>query len=99
VQIRGLHRLFPGNLCGNQILCLRGMGNGCSKRRTGVKFIGSIMTANVIRKPKLDHADKLKRLYEYLTSIRNENFTGYIKVNFTQGNVGRVEKFEEILKK
>lgn len=57
------------------------------------------MPANVIQKPKLRHEDKLRRLYEYLSAIRNENFTGYIKVNFTQGNLGRVEKFEEILKK
>ncbi len=57
------------------------------------------MPANVIQKPKTNKMDKLKQLYEYLSAIRNENFTGYIKVNFTQGNVGRVEKFEEILKK
>ena len=57
------------------------------------------MPANLIQKPKTNKPDKLKQLYEYLSDIRNENFTGYIKVNFTQGNVGRVKKFEEILKK
>ncbi len=57
------------------------------------------MSAKVIQKPKMKKSDKLKELYEYLSSIRNENFTGYIKVNFTQGNIGRVEKFEEILRK
>jgi len=57
------------------------------------------MTAKVIQKPKMKKSDKLKELYEYLASIRSENFTGYIKVNFTQGNIGRVEKFEEILRK
>lgn len=57
------------------------------------------MTAKVIQKPKMKKNDKLKQLYEYLADIRNENFTGYIKVNFTQGNIGRVEKFEEILRK
>lgn len=57
------------------------------------------MQSNVIRKPKSRNEDKLKRLYEYLAAIRNDNFTGYIKVNFSQGNLGRVEKFEEILKK
>jgi len=25
-------------------------------------------------------------------------FTGYLKVNFSRGTIGRVEKFEEILK-
>lgn len=57
------------------------------------------MPVHVIQKPKLSQEDKLKRLYKYLSNIRNENFTGYIKINFTQGNVGRVEKFEEILKR
>ncbi len=57
------------------------------------------MSAKVIQNPKSYQSEKLKRLFEYLMSIRNNNFTGYIKINFTQGNVGRVEKFEEILKK
>ena len=57
------------------------------------------MPAKVIEKPKLSQSEKLNRLFEYMMSIRNDNFTGYIKINFTQGNVGRVEKFEEILKK
>ena len=57
------------------------------------------MTAKVIQNSKKRPPDKLKQLYEYLLSIRDDSFTGYIKVNFTQGNVGRVEKFEEILKK
>jgi hypothetical protein len=59
---------------------------------------GSYMAAKVIQKPK-KKTEKLKLLYDYLSDIRNEKFTGYIKVNFTQGNIGRVEKFEEILKK
>lgn len=60
---------------------------------------GMNMPATVFEKPRDKKTDKLTKLYEYLSSIRNENFTGYIKVNFTQGNVGRVEKFEEILRK
>jgi hypothetical protein len=60
---------------------------------------GLNMPANVIQKQKLKNPDKLKQLYEYLLNIRDETFTGYIKINFTQGNIGRVEKFEEILKK
>jgi hypothetical protein len=35
----------------------------------------------------------------YLDSIRGQNFTGYIKVNFSQGSIGRIERFEEILRK
>lgn len=42
---------------------------------------------------------KMKRLVDYFKDIQTENFTGYIKVNFSQGSVGRVERFEEILKK
>ena len=59
------------------------------------------MPASVVQKPKLKmkKSDKLRQLFEYLLSIKDEEFTGYIKVNFTQGNVGRVEKFEEILKR
>jgi len=57
------------------------------------------MSAKVVQQPKSHQAEKLKRLFEYLMRIRNNNFTGYIKINFTQGNVGRVEKFEEILKR
>jgi hypothetical protein len=57
------------------------------------------MSAKVIQKPKMKKSDKLKQLKDYLAGIRNENFTGYIKINFTQGNIGRVERFEEILKR
>ena len=57
------------------------------------------MTAKVIQKPKEKKSNKLKRIFEYLAGIHGENFTGYIKINFTQGNIGRVERFEEILKK
>lgn len=42
---------------------------------------------------------KLTRLMKYLESIKDENFTGYIKVNYTQGSIGRIERFEEILRK
>ena len=28
-----------------------------------------------------------------------KKFTGYIKLNFTRGRIGRIERFEEILKK
>ena len=42
---------------------------------------------------------KLTQLMVYLDGIKDQKFTGYIKVNFTQGTVGRVERFEEILRK
>ncbi|MDY6822763.1 MAG: hypothetical protein SWH68_03050 [Thermodesulfobacteriota bacterium] len=43
--------------------------------------------------------DKMDRLAAMLMELRDEQFTGYIKINFSQGSIGRVEKFEEILKK
>jgi len=41
---------------------------------------------------------KLERLIEYLDEGKCRNFTGYIKINFSQGHIARIEKFEEILK-
>lgn len=38
-------------------------------------------------------------LVEELQNASREEFTGSIKVNYSQGSIGRVEKFEEILKK
>jgi hypothetical protein len=49
--------------------------------------------------PKKGGANKLAKLMAYLNSISDQNFTGYIKVNFSQGSIGRVEQFEEILRK
>jgi hypothetical protein len=41
---------------------------------------------------------KLRRLLDVMKALMEEKFTGYVKVNFSQGGIGRVEKFEEILK-
>jgi hypothetical protein len=46
-----------------------------------------------------DSNGKLERLIEYLQNGKRDKFTGYIKINFSQGHIGRIEKFEEILKK
>jgi hypothetical protein len=53
----------------------------------------------VVRTVKTRKADKLQRLMNYLLSVNDQKFTGYIKVNFTQGAIGRIERFEEILTK
>lgn len=45
------------------------------------------------------HADRLQQLMSYLLAIGDQDFTGYIKINYTQGGIGRVERFEEILRK
>ena len=41
---------------------------------------------------------KFKRLVEVLQDMINKEFTGHIKINFSQGGIGRIEKFEEILR-
>ena len=42
--------------------------------------------------------EKLEKLVSVMTCLMGAEFTGHIKVNFSQGSIGRVEKFEEILK-
>jgi len=43
-------------------------------------------------------SDKMERLIQYLEGLRREGFTGYVKITFSQGGVGRIERFEEVLK-
>jgi hypothetical protein len=43
--------------------------------------------------------DKVKKIKETITALMEKKFTGYIKVNFSRGSIGRIEKFEEILKR
>ncbi|HME42727.1 MAG TPA: hypothetical protein VKF36_06550 [Syntrophorhabdales bacterium] len=47
---------------------------------------------------KTARPEKLTRLLEIMKLLADEKFTGYIKVNFSQGGIGRIEKFEEILR-
>ncbi|MGD2063096.1 MAG: hypothetical protein PVF51_05885 [Nitrospirota bacterium] len=42
--------------------------------------------------------DKFARLVAYLERLRLQNFTGNIRINWTQGRIGRIEKYEEVLK-
>lgn len=48
--------------------------------------------------PQAKAEAKLSRLVELMRVLVEEGFTGSIKVNFSQGGIGRVEKFEEVLK-
>ena len=41
---------------------------------------------------------KFTRLIAYLDHLYAQNFTGNIRINLTQGRIGRVEKYEEVLK-
>lgn len=46
-------------------------------------------------------SNSMNRLVDLVYAIQemNENeFTGYIKINFSQGGIGRIEKYEEILR-
>jgi hypothetical protein len=44
--------------------------------------------------PKTD--GKLEQVAELLPALILSEFTGYIKINFSQGGISRIEKFEEI---
>ncbi|HVO67134.1 MAG TPA: hypothetical protein VMT12_11670 [Syntrophales bacterium] len=43
--------------------------------------------------------EKLKKIIDMIKALMDKKFTGYIKINFKSGHVGKMEKFEEILKK
>ena len=40
--------------------------------------------------------DKIQRLMEAIRALIDGGFSGSIKINFSQGSIGRVEKFEEL---
>ncbi|MHC1729285.1 MAG: hypothetical protein AB9866_25350 [Syntrophobacteraceae bacterium] len=52
-----------------------------------------------IKDKEQQRAERLSKLWSVIDGLMDKNFTGYIKLNFTQGSIGRIEKFEEILKK
>ncbi len=43
--------------------------------------------------------EKQARLIELMNELKNRQFTGFIKINFSQGGITRIEQNEEILKK
>jgi hypothetical protein len=43
--------------------------------------------------------EKVEKIIEMLKALMDKKFTGSVKINLSRGNVGKVEKFEEILKK
>jgi hypothetical protein len=49
-------------------------------------------------KKKDKHLKKLEKLNEVMQNMVDGEFTGHVKINFSQGGIGRIEKFEEILK-
>jgi hypothetical protein len=50
-----------------------------------------------IEKPSPE--SRLARLMDFLHTLDDSDFTGYVKINYSQGSIARVEKFEEVLKK
>ena len=73
------------------------------ERRKGIKPCSSGMMTIVKKKTdesekKESKFDKVARFIDFLKSAKQSKFTGYIKINFSQGQIGRIEKFEEILK-
>jgi hypothetical protein len=76
--------------------------NGISQMRKEerkLRAVGSMEQAQGAEAKSASRNAKLGKLIEYLKSMTEGDFTGYVKINFTQGNIGRVEKFEEILRK
>jgi hypothetical protein len=69
-------------------------GPGRSQNEEGVEAMQRVEVKEI--RPK---QDKAKLLVDHLRVLNQDRFTGYIKVNFSQGAIGRVEKFEEILKR
>jgi hypothetical protein len=49
---------------------------------------------------KLDKnkVDKLQMLWSIINGLVASEFTGYLKLNFSQGNLGKIEKTEVISK-
>ena len=41
---------------------------------------------------------KFDSLVEAIRALIDKEFTGHLKINFSQGGIGRIEKFEEILR-
>lgn len=50
-------------------------------------------------KPKKKKVDKLTRVIDFIENFDDEKFSGFVRINFSQGNVGRVEKLEQVYKK
>lgn len=44
------------------------------------------------------HLNTTEKVAAVIRDLTEQKFTGYLKLNFSQGTIARVEKFEEILK-
>jgi hypothetical protein len=75
--------------------------NNHSRSKQGlIRRMKTIPEMNNVHEEKNGNmSTRLDHLIEAIRTATSEKFTGYIKVNYTQGSIGRVEKFEEILRK
>jgi hypothetical protein len=60
------------------------------------KTIDPIFNSNHKHEQRGWAMDKMKRLSDTIRTLMEGEFSGYIKINFSQGSLGRVEKSEEI---
>ena len=51
-----------------------------------------------MKSDKTSQEEKLQMLSDCFRSLQQEKFTGFIRVNLNQGNICKVEKYEEILR-
>lgn len=71
-----------------------------NKRAPGRPFSEDIVKKPArLREKETEVWERMNQLIDVLQSLRTDKFTGYVKINFSQGSLGRVEKFEEILKR
>ena len=42
---------------------------------------------------------KTEKLFELLNELKDGQFTGFIRINYSQGGITKIEKTEEILRK
>ena len=57
-----------------------------------------VSTVSLRKNKKLTQPEKYTQLCEYIAEHRKRGLTGHIKVHFNQGNICKVEKYEEVLK-
>jgi hypothetical protein len=46
--------------------------------------------------PAMDKTEKIEKLQDLLKQLRKTEFTGSLTINFSQGGIGRIEKYEEV---
>ncbi len=42
---------------------------------------------------------RIEKLVEFLHDLKRDEFTGFLRINYSQGGITKIEKTEEILRK